>query len=491
MATRNDDPGVAEPDRQTTYEVRVWSVRRFTGRRSCTYRVRWAVAGHETGRTFPTRALADRFRSDLIAATNRGELFDVSTRLPVSMLTRDQPTSWWDWALAYTDLRWPELAPNSRLSLAEALTTVTMALLATDRGRPDPGDLRQAMMQWAFIPPRRRSGPPPGRLAPAVGWLLRNTVTVTALQNPATTRRVLDALARKLDGDRAAATTIARKRAVLFNALELAAERELLTHNPLRRLRWTAPKAVDAIDPACVVNPDQARALLAAVAQVGASTDPDQVPAPSKVGRTEPKGDRLVAFFACIYYCGTRPSEALAIRVSDLDLPSEDGQWGMLRLSRNDPEITTAWTDNGRREARQLKHRAKGAVRPVPCPPDLVRLLRAHTDAYGVGLDGKLFRGTRGGAIKESLYTEVWQAARRRVLTPAQAASPLAARPYDLRHSCVSTWLAAGVDSAQIATWVGHSVAVLHRVYAHVLPGRDEIARRRIEAILRPPGQPT
>jgi integrase len=42
-------------------------------------------------------------------------------------------------------------------------------------------------------------------------------------------------------------------------------------------------------------------------------------------------------------------------------------------------------------------------------------------------------------------------------LTPAEAASPLAARPYDLRHAAVSTWLNAGVPSTQVAQWAGHS----------------------------------
>jgi hypothetical protein len=56
----------------------------------------------------------------------------------------------------------------------------------------------------------------------------------------------------------AAATTIARKRAVFFNALELAVERGLLTVNPLTQIRWKTPKAPEAIDPSCVVNPEQA-----------------------------------------------------------------------------------------------------------------------------------------------------------------------------------------------------------------------------------------
>jgi integrase len=257
------------------------------------------------------------------------------------------------------------------------------------------------------------------------------------------------------------------------------------------RIRWTPPKAAAAIDPACVVNPDQARALLSAVAKVGDGTREIPVPkarrgskAPVPVRRKEPQGGPLVAFFGCLYYAGMRPSEALALLDTDLDLPDDDTSWGLLRVARNDPEVTTTWTDNGRRQARQLKHRAQGEVRPVPCCPDLVALLRRHLATYGTGPDGRLFRGARGGTVKESVYTEVWQGARERAFTARQVASPLAARPYDLRHSCVSAWLAAGVEPPKIAAWVGHSVAVLHRVYAHVLPHRDQVAKKRIEDLL-------
>lgn len=62
---------------------------------------------------------------------------------------------------------------------------------------------------------------------------------------------------------------------------------------------------------------------------------------------------------------------------------------------------------------------------------------------------------------------------------------PLAARPYDLRHARVSTWLEAGVPSTQVAAWAGHSVAVLHRVYAATLDGREDHAQHRIEAFRR------
>jgi hypothetical protein len=38
-------------------------------------------------------------------------------------------------------------------------------------------------------------------------------------------------------------------------------------------------------------------------------------------------------------------------------------------------------------------------------------------------------------------------------LTAAEQASPLARRPYDLRHACLSTWLNGGVYPTQVAEW--------------------------------------
>jgi integrase len=71
------------------------------------------------------------------------------------------------------------------------------------------------------------------------------------------------------------------------------------------------------------------------------------------------------------------------------------------------------------------------------------------------------------------------------VLTPAQQRSPLARRPYDLRHAAVSLWLNAGEPATQVAEWAGHSVHVLMRVYAKCVYGQEEAARRRIEAALK------
>jgi integrase len=68
----------------------------------------------------------------------------------------------------------------------------------------------------------------------------------------------------------------------------------------------------------------------------------------------------------------------------------------------------------------------------------------------------------------------VLQKARKQVLTPAQIASPLMARPYDFRHAGVSWRLNAGTPAPLVAEWAGHTVEVLLRIYAHCIDGDDE-----------------
>lgn len=447
-----------------SYDVRVFSVARVVDKKATAYRLRWEVGTRRHSRSFSTKALADSTRSELVGASRRGEGFDLDSGLPLSQAARERGITWWAWSLDYVDLKWPSLAPISRRSLAEALVDITVHLSGSFPGRPETSELRRAMFQWGYHAQRRASGPPPPDLGAAVRWLERASPALAVLQEPSSVRAVLNALARRQDGKPAAATTVARKRAVLNNTLELAVEHGRLDSNPLLRVNWSGPRVDDTLDARSVMNPRQARALLGAVANQG------------------PRGRRLTAFFALMYYAALRPSEATALTLDDLELP-EDG-WGQLHLSRSDAEVSGIWSDTGRRSSRHLKHRAQGHVRLVSLPPPLVAHLRAHVEEFHIQPGERLFRGVYGGTVNAATYTDVWQKARQAALSPAEQASPLARRPYDLRHTAVSTWLAAGVDSAQVAAWAGHSVAVLHRVYAHVVSGRSDVARGRIEAML-------
>jgi integrase len=296
---------------------------------------------------------------------------------------------------------------------------------------------------------------------------------VSEVGKPQHARAALDAISVKQDGKAASATTIARKRSVFANVLQYAIELEELTANPLDKLSWKPPKVSEIVDRHVVVNPRQARELLTAVTYVG-----QQRRGPHA------RGQRLMALYACMYFAALRPGEAVALRRQDCALP-ETG-WGLLTLEKSRPEVNRRWTDTASaHEERGLKHRSTKETRPVPIPPELVAILREHIDTFGVAPDGRIFSSDRGHTIASTAISDVWAEARTRALTPAQVASPLAGRPYDLRHAAVSLWLNAGVPATDVAERAGHSVEVLLRVYAKCLDDGEAASNKRIDAALR------
>ncbi len=110
----------------------------------------------------------------------------------------------------------------------------------------------------------------------------------------------------------------------------------------------------------------------------------------------------------------------------------------------------------------------------------LTRILLDHLATFGTDQEGRLFRGERGHHLAGVTYNRVWARARAIAFTPEQCGSPLARRPYDLRHAAVSTWLNGGVAPAQVAEWAGHSVEVPLRVDAKCLDDGERVALRRL-----------
>jgi hypothetical protein len=55
---------------------------------------------------------------------------------------------------------------------------------------------------------------------------------------------------------------------------------------------------------------------------------------------------------------------------------------------------------------------------------------------------------------------------------------------YNLRNTCLSTWLNDGVYAIHVAEWAGHGVDVLLHIYAKCSVGRDNLAKRRISEAL-------
>jgi integrase len=454
----------------TTYDVRIYEIDVYKGKTTTTYWVQWKVAGRLPlrKRPFKQKALAVSFRADLIASARKGEAFDVTTGLPISMGREIENMSCYDLACKFIDLKWPRVAAMTRKTNAEALTAVLPMLFVRTKGKPDDRLIRTALRRWGFNTVARADENQPAEIRHALAWIARNTRPASDLTDPRILRTVLDGLTLKLDGKPGSPVVVTRRRKIFTGMLEYGAEINVLSENPWPDLKWTPPRSTNkGIDRRRVANPMQARTLFAAVRGQGRI------------------GPRMVAFYETLYYAGLRPEEAVGIKVPrNLIVPDSDTEWGEFILETAEPHAGKAWTDSGKnRDSRQLKQRAIGEIRRVPCPPVLTASIRRHIAEFKLGPDGRLFVGERN---KEELpiltINRIWRQARAAVFTPDVYASPLAETPYDLRHAFVSTNLNAGISPAQVAELAGQSPEVMWRTYAACLDGGQAELRRRMEA---------
>lgn len=454
--------------RELTYDVRVFKTYVYSGKRGKSYTVRWRLDQDTKSKVFRRAVQAETYRGELQAAARKGEAFSLVTGEPVSWGRKIlAEVRWYDFVREYVDMKWKSASAKYRQDIARAMVAAIPPLIV---GQPPATDreMRSAMNLWGFNTKRRANAPE--EITARLRWLASNTRPVSHLADPGLAREVLDAATSRLDGTRAAPDTVRKHRMLLANALDYAVERKLLESNPVRALKWTAPaRTVREVDRRSVINHRQARELLRAVKSL------------------QPSGPRLVAYFGFMYYSALRPEEAVNVRADDLELPpeSQKKEWGEVHLSRAAPHAGRHWTTDGSlRETRALKHREEGDTRAAPVPPQLVKILRAHMEAFPPAAEGRLFYGVRSDELPAATYMVVWRSARKEALTPRERASPLARRPYDLRHACVSTWLNAGVPATQVAEWAGHSVDVLLKIYAKCVEGQEAAAKRRIAAAL-------
>lgn len=453
-----------------SYDLSFWSIEKRN--RPKPYRLRWSVGGRRPpfSRSFLTVELADSFKGELKAAARRGEGFDEATGLPDSMLRKDRDVTWYQHAQEYAAARWKGSAGNSRRSIVESLSCVTPVLTRDLKGKPDPGTLRAALRK--DLNQGREKGELSLEESKAISWIKRASLPISALNDDEVVTDVLDALASRLDGTPAAPDYYARRLRVTRTCLSFAVRKKRLSRNPLLATNipehWTPPKADDAVDPRSVGSPQLVADMLTVASYVGVQ-----------------QGPRFVAFYGCMFYGLMRPAEVARLTKPGCYLP-ETG-WGSLTFGDSAPAPGKEWTNTGNvHEERGLKGRSRKAVRKVPIPPELVHLLREHIERFGTTPDGRLFRSERGGVIQPSTWWQVWRKIRNLAFTSEQFATPLMARPYDLRHAGITWRLNSGVPAPDVAKWAGHSVEVLTRIYAGCVAGLDEVWIARMDVGLRP-----
>lgn len=177
---------------------------------------------------------------------------------------------------------------------------------------------------------------------------------------------------------------------------------------------------------------------------------------------------------------GARPGEYLALLWSDIDWSA-----GTVRIER-----TIVWPKGGGWHFDTPKTRKSS--RTISLPTEVLNELREHRLRQlelkqFLGEDWKtahelVFTDTKGNAVYERhLTTRAFK------VTLKEAGLPMEFRLYDLRHTCATLLLVAGVPPKVVAERLGHSsVTQTLDTYSHVLPVLEEKATDELRNLLFP-----
>ena len=477
----------------TTYNVRVFKIDVYEGKKLTSYYVRWRTGPQKhCSDAFRQRAAAESFRSELVTAASLGQAFDVESGLPLAKLAQakaDKP--WFEVSKQYADERWQLTSASHRQNTAHVLMTITMQLCRKHKCPYPLARVRTALREWAYNKERRKDAPT--EMANILAWVERSSPTMAVWTDSESVAGVLVALATKLDGKPCATSSMRRDRNIASHMLRWAVERKLLEAHPFTLTKPARIKSSRAVDKRSVPNEQQIDRLL------------------NWISARPRNGACLFTVFSTMRYAGLRPEEAVSLRLEDVRFPEVtdsklvdralsdpeadiaadvlDRMWGEITVHAPTPEPGSQWTDSGKpRETRdRLKGRDAGQSRTVPAHPLLCRILREYVDnpnprakvATPIADGARLFTGEHGGDLAGSVMRRNWGNARDAVLTEHQRDSPLAQTSYSLRHYCLTTWIDDGVRIAQVALWAGNSVAVLNETYIGWIEGTDADARRR------------
>jgi integrase len=414
------------------------------------YLVRVRVAGTERSKSFATKAQARGYRATLVKADAQGLAFDPATGEPAEWGVPAHVLTVLEALSTHARAKWPRWSGKSRRSHREALMLAAWAL--TEPGPLEWKEAREALA--ALLSPAE---PFKAVAETEVGhYLLARSLPASQLSR-AKAEEVLQRLATAQNGQPVAPNTLKRRRSAWNVALDGLVAADVLSANPLASSQWEAVEVARTVDRDEVPSMDQVRQVLRAMAEQGAA------------------GARVAEFAAVIAFGGLRPSEVAGLDWSDATLP-ETG-WGELRVKGAYSYAGKAFTDDGATgEVRGLKRRRAGTVRKVPIPPELVARLRAMEPGTG-----PVFLTVRGSRYTPGNLAAQWKPAR----DGAFGGTTLAhLRLYDLRHVAATVWLGAGLQPADVARRLGHSVDVLQRIYAGWTKADEAPNNALIEAAL-------
>jgi integrase len=167
------------------------------------------------------------------------------------------------------------------------------------------------------------------------------------------------------------------------------------------------------------------------------------------------------ALWATFMFAGLRRGEAMALRVSDIDMAA-----GLIH-------VRGSWDQyEGRGETKS------GKDRKVPISGELRRYLAAHLLALG-WREGLVF-----GVTATEPFRPTGIAFRANVdWTKAKLAR---ITPHECRHTFASLMIGAGVNAKPLSTFMGHSnISMTLDLYGHLMPGAEDEAAGLLDAYMR------
>lgn len=185
------------------------------------------------------------------------------------------------------------------------------------------------------------------------------------------------------------------------------------------------------------------------------------------------EGTEYEAFWWLAVDTGCRPSELFGLHWPEVDLTS-----GSVMIRQSLENL------NGR-PARLKEPKTPHSIRLLPITPQTIAKLEAHRQRESARgrntVSGQVFCNTHGGWMR---VNETRLALR--AVTTLAGIDPIPVR--DLRHTCATLLLLAGVPITIVSKRLGHSdIAITLKHYAAYLPQMQEIATAKMAEILQCP----
>lgn len=435
-------------------KVSIFTVKKFENsieahnKSTTRWRVKWRVNGHDKTRSFINRTEADEFHRRLTTAKRNVEEFDVNTGKPTSWTNTQRTFA--ECAAEFVSAKWSGWSASHRRSTVEDLAHVMIFLLKPSANSPfDRKILSKAARLNILLPNATTSTDI--EVAKATLWLKANSLLLDQV-NYKKTSEMMEAITKLLNAEvNVSPNTYHRRKTASSSVFEYAIKCGYAKENHLANHQMPSQKIT--VDKRTILTKEECREIVKSL------TDKNR------------RNLRMALFISFLWLGGLRPSEALALRKRDLIADGEGGY--ELILSRASVPCGKAYSNSGKsKDDKGLKWRPEGETRVVPVPKELVKRFKSYTKEMKSN-DIIFVADTEDESLSLTVFEDHWTKIR-----------PGVTKLYDLRHTNASILIYAGLNVAEVAERLGHSISVCSKKYIHFFNQYNKVSNAKVETFL-------